>query len=204
MQPALALDPTIALPNGATVALEGAHAVACDADGRPILRFDGRTVELVATADLTISAPHGSVTIRSRDDVVIEARDIRQRARRALSSSVDETALELDGSSLTARAAQLGCRSDEASLTTDRATVLAQRLTTTAQHAIEEVERLEVRAGKIVERVGDVARHASGLCQLTARRLHTLVLERYALTSERTSLRSREETTIDGKKILLG
>lgn len=160
------LFPTFDLPSGGTVTLEKGVAVGRDPDGRVMLRFDGKKLELCASEDLTLEAPNGGVRIRARDEVTIEARAIRHQA--------------------------------------DEASVLARRVQTTAQQMVHEVERLEVRAGKIVERAGDVARHVGGLYQQTARRLRTLVHESFTLVTDRTSMRSRGETTVDGDKILLG
>ena len=160
------LFPVIELPSGGTVTLQEGVAVGRDPDGRVMLRFDGKKLELCASEDLTLDVPNGGIRICARDEVTIEARAIRQRA--------------------------------------DESSVLARRVETTAQQMVHEVERLEIRAGKIVERAGDVARHAAGLCQLTVCRLRTVVQESYALVSDRTSMRSRGETTIDGDKILLG
>lgn len=204
MQPLRSHTDLIELPSGATVSLEDRAVVARNPEGRVILRFDGHTVELVAAADLALSAPDGGVAIRARDAVVIEGGTIEQRAERHASIAVGDASLALGRSSLLARAPEISARADEATLASETATVVAQRIATTAQHLVQEVERVELRAGKIIERAGDVARHASGLCQLTARRLRTLVEGSYALVSERTSLRSRQETTIDGDKILLG
>ena len=201
---ALPANPQLSLPNGASVERQGPQLVARDVAGQVILRFDGVTVELVAAADMVLNAPQGGVAIQCRDDVVIDARTIRQRARQQLALQVEDSRVVLDGDSLQTTSASLEANTTHAKLSAQQTTLLTQRLATTAQTVLHEVERLEVRAGKIVERARDVLRDTSGLLQLRSGRLRSVVERSYTLITERTNMRSRAETSIDGEKILLG
>ena len=69
---------------------------------------------------------------------------------------------------------------------------------------MQEVERFELTAGRLVEKTRDTFREASDLVQTRAGRMRTLVARGYSLLSSRTALTSKRETSIDGSKILLG
>ncbi len=202
--PAAPPTATLSLPNGASVRRQGAALVARDGEGRVMLRFDGTTVELVAATNMVLAAPAGGVAIRCRDDVLIEARTIRQHAQQQASLRTQDSSLTLDHGQVCVTANSIDARSAGATLHAQRAEMITQQLVTCAQTVLHEVERLEVRAVKIVERARDVLRDTTGLVQHRSGRLRWLVERSYTLISERTQLRSRAETSIDGKKILLG
>lgn len=86
----------------------------------------------------------------------------------------------------------------------EAATVVAQRVAVRAGELVQTVERLEVSATRLVERTRDTFREAAGLLQTRAGRARTLVEDAFGLWSRRTTLASREETSIDGSKVLLG
>jgi hypothetical protein len=58
--------------------------------------------------------------------------------------------------------------------------------------------------GRLTQRANNVFREVDNLEQLSAGRITTTVRERFALRSRRTTLRSDEDTSIDGKSIHLG
>ncbi len=82
--------------------------------------------------------------------------------------------------------------------------LVTRRIDTLAQHVVQRVERIETHATQIVERSRDAYRETRDLWQHHAGRMRTLVSRSCDLITQRTALVSREETTIDGKKILLG
>jgi len=127
---------------------------------------------------------------------------IQATGRVRLSSGKD---LELEaGRAARLSAPQLEVASDAAELKTQQATVIAGRIATTATMLIQNVERLELQAERIMEKSRNVFREASELVQTRAGRIRTLVQGGYNLMSKRTSMVSDEETSIDGEKILLG
>ena len=75
---------------------------------------------------------------------------------------------------------------------------------TTADAAVTTVGRLEVEASRVVEHAGDAYRHVEGLAELQAGRARTLVEGSYQVVAERATIQSDEDTTIDGKRVLLG
>ena len=75
---------------------------------------------------------------------------------------------------------------------------------TTASSLVQNVERFELTATRLVERTRDAFRDATELAQTRAGRARTLVKGAFALYSRRTALASTEDTSIDGSKVLLG
>ncbi len=82
--------------------------------------------------------------------------------------------------------------------------LVAGRIAATAQVLVQQVERAELSAVTLVERTRDAFRETRELLETRAGRLRTLVERGFHLTSQRTTMLSEEETSIDGKKILLG
>jgi hypothetical protein len=116
-----------------------------------------------------------------------------------------------EGTRLTLRASEtrldspeVRVRAEVSELCTGHATVVARRLATTAATLVQNVERVEIHALDLIERTRNVLRETSGLVQQRAGRVRSLIEDSYTLFSGRTWLQSREETTVDGKKILLG
>lgn len=64
--------------------------------------------------------------------------------------------------------------------------------------------RHELCAARVVERAGDVYRHAEGLVETTADRARTLVTGEHDLCAGRTTLTSDADTVVDGERVLLG
>lgn len=75
---------------------------------------------------------------------------------------------------------------------------------TTAPLVTESAGRRELVAERVVERATDVYRQVSGLLQTTASRARTLVEGDHDLCAGRTNISSNEDTSIDGKRVLLG
>jgi hypothetical protein len=80
----------------------------------------------------------------------------------------------------------------------------AEVVRTTASLVVESAGRRELVAERVVERASDVYRQVSGLLQTTAGRARTLVEGDHDLCAGRTSIASDEDTSIDGKRVLLG
>jgi len=84
------------------------------------------------------------------------------------------------------------------------ASLSATRISRTASHLVEQAERIEVTATRLVERTRDAYREATALMETRAGRVRSLVDDVFALISRRTTLTSKEDTSIDGKRVLLG
>jgi hypothetical protein len=80
----------------------------------------------------------------------------------------------------------------------------AREVRTSADFVGVSTARWELAAGKITERAHNVFRDATGLVQTRAKRARYIVEGALSLFSKRTSVRSKEDTKIDGKRVLLG
>jgi hypothetical protein len=180
----------LTLPDGATAALAGDALELRDAGGRLLVRYQDGAAEICAPAgDLTLSAPLGRVVLKAATDVEIEAeRDITQRAARRASLKTGALAVE----------------ARESRLVTGQATILARHIATTAMTLAQSVERYELTATRIVETARDAFHDVKDLCQTRIGRARTLVKGAYSVHARRAIVASKEETKVDGKKVLLG
>ncbi|EYF07311.1 DUF3540 domain-containing protein [Chondromyces apiculatus] len=205
-----ARPPALTLPGGGSASLEGEALAIRDAAGRLLVRFAEGAAEIAAPdGDLTLAAPLGRVVVRAGLDLELTTEGtLVQRAGHRVEVRAGDDAttpqLRIDAATTAIEATRVEVRADAAQLTTGQATVVARRVATTAAEIVETVERLEVNATRLVERTRDTFREASGLLQTRAGRARTLIEDAYALWSRRTTLASREETSIDGSKVLLG
>lgn len=82
--------------------------------------------------------------------------------------------------------------------------VTARKIVTAATVLAQSAERFEVHAGRLVEKTRDAYREATELAQTRAGRMRQIVEDVYTLFSKRTQLASEDDTSIDGKRVLLG
>ncbi len=64
--------------------------------------------------------------------------------------------------------------------------------------------KFEVLARSVMEKFGEVTRWISGTCQLRAKRMRSVIEEKYSLRAGRIVQRAKKDVRIDGKKINLG
>jgi len=86
----------------------------------------------------------------------------------------------------------------------DAVTLRAERLDATVREAVWSAGRWELRAVRIAERAEQVVRDVEGLLTTRAARARTIVRGAYDLVAGRTKIASREDTVVDGKRVLLG
>ena len=201
---------SIAAPDGATAQMLNGALEVRDPGGRLLVRYADGAAEISAPErDLRLSAPHGRVVIEAGMDVAIEAaRDLSQRAGRRLdlgAGAVDATPqLRIDPAATRVKATKLEVETRSSRLVTGQATILARSIATTAEQLATSVSRYELTATKLVEKTRDAFRDVADLLQIRARRSRTIIADTSTSHARRTVLVSSEETTIDGKKILLG
>lgn len=80
----------------------------------------------------------------------------------------------------------------------------AGRVVIRGAEASIEVGKLEVHAARIVERAAEVYRDVESLLHTRAGRVRTLVRGALDLLAGTTHIASEEDTSIDGKRVLLG
>jgi hypothetical protein len=159
------------------VPLDGGGSVSVDGASATIRDPQGRIVVVYAHGRAEIVAPDG--------DLVFSAPSGKVRITAGTDIEIEATG------NLTQRAGET-------------ASVLATRIVQTASHIAQQAERVEVTAARLVERTRDVYREATDLMETRAGRARSLVTDVYSLLSRRTTMASKEDTTIDGKRVLLG
>ena len=201
-------QPSLVLPDGARAAIAGEGLELRDARGRLLVRYHAGHAEIAApSGDLHLIAPQGRVTIESALDVsVTSGRDVTVGAARRCELTADgtRTRLGLEPKRATLHSAHVEVTSQTARLATGKATLLARSIATTAEHLAQRVTKYELVAERLVERTKDAFRDASDLAQTRVGRLRTIVEDTFSLRARRTTLLSSDETSIDGKKVLLG
>jgi hypothetical protein len=179
-----------------------------DAEQRLLVRFvDGAAEIFAPSRDLKLAAPHGRVILQAATDVSLEAgRDLTQHAARRLELGVNDGAqqLALEPGRTHLRAGRLEIEAKDSRLATGTVTLMARSIATTAERMAHDVERYELRAGKLVEKARDTLREVTGLCELKLGRARTVVAGTFGLRTRRTVLESQDDTSIDGKRVLLG
>jgi len=204
-----AQEPTLELSDGARVGLSDGALELRDGAGRTLLRYAAGRAELFApSGDLSLEAPHGRVLIRSGTDVQIEAqRDLGHRVGRRLAVQVgaaEKPQLGIEAKSTRVITDRLELEAKASRAVVGKATVLARQIATTANTLAHNVERYELTAKRLVEKTEDAFRDVSDLLQMRIGRMRTLVKDVHALYSRRTVMVSKDDTSIDGKRILLG
>lgn len=203
---------TLFLPDGARAEVEGGRLELRDAEGRLLVRYENGHAEIAApSGDLRLCAPEGRVVIESALDVALRSgRDVHiETARRfdvstPASSSAPAASLSLDAKRAVLHAPHVEVTSKTARLATSRATVLARSIAVTAESLAQTVVKYELTAERLVEKTKDSFRDASDLAQTRAGRLRTIVKDVLSMHARRSVLVSTDETSIDGKKVLLG
>ena len=204
-----AVPATLVLPDGARAEVEGDRLELRDPEGRLLVRYQDGHAEIAApSGDLRLSAPSGRVVVESALDVAIHAgRDVRLTPDRRFEvqpSGAGEAALSLDDRRAAVRAPEVQVTTKAARVAAGRATVVSRSIAVTAEHLAQKVVKYELTAERIVERTRDAFRDASDLAQTRAGRLRTIVEDVLSLRARRSVIVSTDETSIDGKKVLLG
>lgn len=177
------------LADGASVHADDRTAEIRDGAGRLLIRYRDGALELSPTeGDLILQAPRGRVLLRAQRSLELES----------------EGELRLSAEQTELATGRLQLEAKESRVVTGVAVVFARDIATTANRLACNVERYEVEATRIVEKARDAFREITDLAQTRAGRLRTLVADLYTLDSRRTMLRSDDDTSIDGKRVLLG
>jgi hypothetical protein len=188
---------SIQLPDGASATRVGDALEVTARDGALIVRYDNGVMTIAPPAgDLRLEAPNGRVVISSSLDVVVEAaRDLSYKAGRKLDLQAHETKIKSD---------KLEVESKSSRFVSGAAVVLARKIATSAETIATKCITMETEATKIVEKTKDVFRDVAGLAQSRIGRARTIVRDVFSMESRRTVMRSKEDTAIDGDKILIG
>jgi hypothetical protein len=202
----------LVLPDGARATVEEGRLELRDARGRLLVRYEAGHAEIAApSGDLRLAAPAGRVVLDAALDVAVEAgRDVRVAAPRRFEVTTDASgseraaSLRIEPKAATVSAPHVEVTSTSARVATGRATVLARSIATTADSIASKVTKYELTAERLVEKTRDTFRDAADLAQTRVGRMRTLVKDVLSMHARRTVVVSTDETSIDGKKVLLG
>jgi hypothetical protein len=175
-------------PDG-TVLVE--HRVA---EGRTVV--SARALLLQADRDVEVAAG-GDLRLRAAGDVRVSAG--REASLEAAESGIgfrDDRA-ELHGGAL-------GARLGRADLQVEEANLVARTVRTVAGRMKREIEILETRAGRVIERAKESWRETEGLSQSKAGRLRLVAEETLTVLGQSTLVKAREDVKVKGEKIHLG
>jgi hypothetical protein len=203
-----ATEDTLALSDGAVARIADDALELRDRAGRLLIRYaDGSAEVFAPERDLTLSAPKGRVVVEAGTDLDLRAaRDLHHGAGRTLRLDAvgGRQQLELSPGRTHLTTPRLDVEAKQSRLATREATLVARTIATTAERLAHRVERYELTAESLIEKTRDAFREATGLCESRVGRAKTWVRDRFSLESRTTCLRSRESTSIDGERILLG
>ncbi len=202
-------ESTHALTGGGSVSIAGDTVTVRDPAGRILIRYGEGTAEIaVPEGDLTLSAPKGRVVLQSGLDVCIDAaRDVVHHAGRRLDLAAGPAAppqVRIEPNAATVKAAKVTVEANQARLVSARIAVIAGHIASTAEEIAQNVGRYELTANRLIERTQCSFRDVKDLAQSRIGRVRTVVNDVYAVYSRRAVLVSKEETSIDGSKVLLG
>lgn len=173
--------------DGARAELEGdddQRLVVRDGDGRLLFEYDATRKASIVHApagDLELRADEGAITLNAAQGIALRG----------------GPAVEVDADALRASV-------DEAELTTAEAALTADVLRTVCRRARHQVDVLETRAGRIIERAKESYRDIETLAQTRAGRLRLVAEKTVHLMGRRTLFKAHEDVKIKGDKIHLG
>lgn len=167
----------IQVPAPLTLPLADGSSVRVQGDVAELRDREGRLLVRYANGSVEIAAPTGDLILAAPEGrvVVRSGQDIALEAERDLVQKAG-------------RNVEIG----------------AQRVSTTASVLVQRAERFELTATRLIEKTRDAFRDAVDLAQTRVGRARTIVEDAYALYARRTTMVSKEDTSIDGSKVLLG
>lgn len=211
-RPVSAAALAVTAPDGTRAALVDGAIELCDREGRLLVRYvDGVAEVAPVSGDLRLAAPRGQVRIEAGTDVVVSAqRDVAIRGDRSAELAAGEPNIELPSAvRVEARGAELtGSHVDVTAratrVTSGEATLVAREARTSATRIDVAATRIETTAEHVVTRAKSLVQNVSGLLESKLGRARTIVEGAFSLRSKSTSMKSKEDTSVDGRRVLLG
>jgi hypothetical protein len=202
----------VTAPDGARVALVDGALELVDREGRLLVRYvDGVAEVSPVSGDLRLAAPRGEVRIEAGTDVVVSARrDVAILGDRTAELGAGARGIDLPSSvRVEARGASItGSHVDVTSratrVTSGEATLVARAARTSATKIETTATRIETTAEHVVVRAKTLVQDVTGLLESKLGRVRTLVKGSFTLRSKSTSMKSQEDTSVDGNRVLLG
>jgi hypothetical protein len=200
-------------PDGARVELVGGGFELRDAEGRLFVRYANGCAEIApASGDLVLRAPAGSVRIDAAADVTIAAaRDaIVEGARRSElrvstpGGAFPASRVAVDARGATVAAPKVDVSTRAARLVASGADVVAERVRTSASSIETTAKKIDITAERVATRAKELVEDVVDLLETRAGRVRSLVRGAFSLRSRTTAMKSKDDTSIDGKRVLLG
>ncbi len=149
----------------------------------PVIRAGGASAEIEG----------GEIVIRGADGSVVVRYDAETGVTRVHAESTVVEGME-----------RLELKAKEVSVTAERLVQRVGAVVTEADSVATSADRWELRANRITERARNVFRDVEALLQTRAGTLRSIAREGLSLFANRTSIRSKKDTAIDGERVLLG
>lgn len=198
---------SIAVADGARAELVDDGISVFDAGGRLLIRYEaGALTVRPLEGDLVLGSATGAVRISAASDVTIEAkRDVSLLAPRRIDlHAANKSLLSIDHRQVAVEAETIHLAAATTTIVGEVAELAVDKLAMTAKEIISRAERWEVAADKAVLRSREMVQEVKGLLSQRLGRYRGLVEDAYALRTGRTDMRSKSDTAIDGKRVLLG
>lgn len=175
---------SVGTPSGAKATARGDKIEIRDPTGCVVVTYDA------ATGSATIAAPRGDLRLEAPCGKVV------------LSAAED---LELrSGAKATLQGCELEIEAERTRVRTSHFSLLAEAIDMVATVAGLRTGRWELHAERSLERATDVFREVQSLIETRAGRIRTLVEGSMHCSSGSTSIVSKEDTFVDGRRVLLG
>ena len=158
-------------------------------EGGVLFTYDVRTGQATVhtKGDLRLAAESGNVEIEAQDTV-------RIAAGRRVEIATEDTELESE---------RLRANVGEGRLTVRDVILSAERIETAVKTARTIAAVVELRAGRVVERVRDSFREVDGLSQTRAERVRMVAKGTFQLLSGRATIKAEDDLALMGEKIHL-
>jgi hypothetical protein len=199
--------------DGGRAELVGSAIEFRDPQGRLLVRYDGGALELCpASGDLRLRAPAGRIQLEAAIDVSVKAaRDFTVTAARSAHVEVTSSKiadlpsrlqLDIEGAKLTGAALDLRARVTK--MVTSRIDTIASEVRTSAKTIETTARKVETTAERITTKAKDVVEDVAGLMESRIGRVRSLVRGAFSLRTKTVQMKSEEDTSIDGRRVLLG
>lgn len=143
--------------------------------------------------DACVRVEDGELVIRGADGAVILRHDAESGVTRISSAHT-----VIEGTE------RLELKAKEVSVDAERLVQRVAALLTEAESVATSTDRWELRANRITERARNVFRDVQSLFQTRAGTIRSIAREGMSLFADRTSIRSKKDTAVDGERVLLG
>ncbi len=208
-----ARGPALVLGDGSRAEIARGAIELRDPDGRLLLRYRAGSLEIApATGDLRLAAPSGAVRIEAATDVTISAhRDARLEGERSAELSTGEAGSEetgprvrIDAGGARVRGKKVEIHARHASTVAAIAEVVATEVRTSAKTITSHARKIETTAERIAVHAKELAQEIAGALDTRAGRVRSIVRGAFSLRTRTVNMKSEQDTSIDGRRVLLG